>query len=43
MGEALDDAQAAARRFADKKRVDDVKLETDRLEAEVQVARAKIN
>ena len=41
MGEALDDAQAAARRFADKKRVDDVKLETDRLEAEVQVARAK--
>lgn len=40
MGEALDDAQAAARRYAEKKRVDDVRLETDRLAAEVQVARA---
>lgn len=41
MGEALDDAQAAARRFAEKRRVDDVRLETERLAAEVQVARAK--
>lgn len=41
MGEALDDAQAAARRFAEKRRVDDVRLETERLTAEVQVARAK--
>ena len=41
MGEALDDAQAAARRFAEKRRVDDVRLETERLAAETQVARAK--
>lgn len=41
MGEALDDAQAAARRFAEKRRVDDVRLETERLAAEVRVARAK--
>ena len=41
MGEALDDAQAAARRFAEKRRIDDVRLETERLTAEVQVARAK--
>ena len=41
MGEALDDAQAAARRVAEKRRVDDVRLETERLAAEVQVARAK--
>ena len=36
MGEALDDAQAAARRFAEKRRVDDVRLETERLAAEVR-------
>ena len=41
MGEALDDAQAAARRVAEKRRIADARLETERLAAEVEVARAK--